>query len=549
MQIFAGKKFENPIKIIKAFDNKSFIEAFSEIEKLRKIYYLLGYIKYEAKDVFLNRQIESELPLLYFEVFERYEKYIPESSSEFYMQKNPCISYQTYKKAIDKIKREISEGNTYEVNYTYDWKIKTSIDGKALYDSILTNQTTPYNAYIKNSYEEILSFSPELFFELETKSDVDKIKTKPMKGTIKRGLTEAEDNENIEFLRNDIKNRAENVMIVDLLRNDLGKISKTGTVKVDKLFEIETHKTLHQMTSTVSAELKGNKTLYDIFNAIFPCGSITGAPKISTMEIIDSVEVGKREIYCGAIGLISPEKTVFSVPIRILQRHNDKNFYLCRVGGAIVWDSTAKEEWQETLTKIGFLKSNFHIVETILVKNGKMKYKSAHFGRMKKSAKELGFAFNDKILEIKPEKDGILRILLSMDGFFNTEYLPLKPIKTNKIAVSKTVIDSKEPLLYHKTTYRPWYKESLVKIKKSEVFDEIFINEKGELTEGSRSNLVLQINGKLFTPPVESGILNGVLRQKMENKLTEKKLYLKDMEKAEKIFCINSVRGVVEVEL
>ncbi len=187
----------------------------------------------------------------------------------------------------------------------------------------MPNQKTPYNCYIKNEWEEILSFSPELFFEISE----DKIFTKPMKGTIKRGESKEEDIKNINFLKNDEKNRAENVMIVDLLRNDLGKIAKTGSVNVEKLFEIETHKTLHQMTSEISAELENDTTLYQIFEAIFPCGSVTGTPKINTMKIIGETETGTRGVYCGAIGLITKEKTVFSVPIRILQRKiNDKNF-------------------------------------------------------------------------------------------------------------------------------------------------------------------------------------------------------------------------------
>lgn len=581
MQIFADKKFENPIKIIEAFDNKSFIEAFSQIETLRKSHYLLGYIRYEAKDVFLgkkadceqrlkgettlspgtpfnasNQAIKSKYPLLYFEAYKELGEFCEQNSpSEIHLKPEATIHYKDYKKAIQQIKKEISNGNTYQVNYTYDYEIKTSIDGFELYKSILPRQKTPYNAYIKNNYEEILSFSPELFFEIEG----SKIKTKPMKGTVKRGKNQKEDEKNIEFLKNDIKNRAENVMIVDLLRNDLGKIAKTGTVKVDKLFEIETHKTVHQMTSEISAELDDNTTLYDIFNALFPCGSVTGTPKINTMEIIDSLEIGKRNVYCGAVGLISPEKTIFSVPIRILQKINNQKFFLCRVGGAIVWDSTPQDEWEETLTKIKFLGVNrskckvkdFQLIETILVQNGKMKYKTAHLSRMQKSAKEMGFKFNRKILKIKPQQDGIMRILLSKEGHFETQYLPLNKIKTNKITISKLPIYSKEPLLIHKTTYRSWYEKSMEKIKKGEIFDEIFFNEKSELTEGARSNIILQINGKSFTPPVECGLLNGVLRQKLlkQGKIKEKKLYLDDLKKAEKIYCINSVRGVVGVKL
>lgn len=550
MQIFADKKFENPLKIIEAFDNKSFVEAFSQIEKLRKRFYLLGYIRYEAKDIFLGKKIKSKYPLLYFEAYKDTKEYQYKLQQENYFTTEPAIDFKTYSKAISRIKKEISNGNTYEVNYTYDYKIKINLDGFDLYNSILPRQKTPYNAYIKNKYEEILSFSPELFFKLKG----NKIKTKPMKGTISRGKTEKEDQENIEFLKNDIKNRAENVMIVDLLRNDLGRIAKTGTVKVDKLFEIETHPTLHQMTSEINAELDENITLYEIFNAIFPCGSITGAPKVSTMEIIDKVETGRREVYCGAIGLISPEKTIFSVPIRMLQKKINEKFFLCRVGGAIVWDSTAKEEWEETLTKIKFLQPDFQLVETILVKDGKMKHKTAHFNRMEKSAKKLGFKLDTKMyrsIEAKQNRNYIIRLLLNKQGVLQMQELPLNFIETNKISICKMPVNSKETLLYHKTTYRPWYEKSMEKIKNGLIFDEIYFNEKKELTEGARSNIILQINGKLYTPPLKCGLLNGVLRQKLlkEKKIKEKKLHLNDLKKAEKIFCTNSVRGIVEVDI
>lgn len=590
MQIFADKIFKKPMKVIQAFDNKSFVEAFSQIEELRKQnkYYLLGYIRYEAKEVFIGGKIKSKYPLLYFEVFdschcERSEaiqetKYFGLPRRGFASPRNDAtIDYQNYSKAIKQIKKEIAEGNTYQVNYTYDYKIETVMDGLNLYKNILPRQTTPYNAYIKNEWEEILCFSPELFFELEN----NKIRTKPMKGTIKRGKTAQEDLKNIEFLKNDIKNRAENVMIVDLLRNDLGKIAKTGSVKVDKLFEVETHKTLHQMTSEITAELEENTELFDIFKALFPCGSVTGAPKINTMEIIDKLEIGSRDVYCGAIGLISPEETVFCVPIRTLQHKLNENFFTCRVGGAIVWDSTAKDEWDETLTKIKFLEPDFKLVETMLVKDGKIQFEKEHLKRMKDSAKEFGFKFNLKSFKINSKQDGILRVLLSKDGSFEMQEIPLTKIKANKISISKEPLNSKEPMLYHKTTYRPWYDEAMEKIKQGKIFDEIFFNERGELTEGARSNIVLQIDGELFTPPVECGLLNGTLRQKLVNpspltplpqgergqcsnlrplrekvaesrmrgKIIEKILYLDDLKNAEKIFCINSVRGVVEVNL
>lgn len=194
--------------------------------------------------------------------------------------------------------------------------------------------------------------------------------------------------------------------------------------------------------------------------------------------------------------------------------------------------------------------SDFRIIETILIKGSEPQFLQEHLNRMKKSAQVLGFEFNDDILEFKSEQDGILRVLLSNEGDLQTQILPLDEIKTNKISVCKSPINSKEKMLYHKTTHRPWYEESMKKIKADEIFDEIFFNEKGELTEGARSNVVLQINGELFTPPLECGLLNGIMRQELlnQNKVKEKVLYLDDLKKAEKIFCINSVRGMVEVK-
>lgn len=547
--IFTNKKFSNPIKIIKAFNSEDFKKAFAQIEELRHSAYLLGYIRYEAKDIFLGQDIKSDLPLIYFEVYKKYEEFIPAKPYPTRILTEPAINYEKYAKAIAEIKNQIAEGNTYQVNYTCDHIVKSDKEGFELYQEILQNQTTPYNVYIKNDYEEILSFSPELFFKL--KNGV--IKTKPMKGTIKRGQTPEEDAQNIEFLRNDIKNRAENVMIVDLLRNDLGKIAQIGSVKVEKLFETETHKTLHQMTSEISAVLLEDISFYQIFEAVFPCGSITGAPKISTMQIIDRLEHSKRDVYCGAIGLISPEETVFSVPIRILQKKYNERFYHCRAGGAIVWDSDAKDEWQEMLLKTNFLqtKKPLKIIETLKAENGEFILGDAHFARMKKSAQELDFEFDEKSLPTKPEKDGMARILLSQNGDIDVQYLPLSEILTNRIIISKNPVNSSETMLFHKTTHRPWYENSMEKIKANEIYDEIFFNERNELTEGARTNILLELDGILYTPPVKCGLLNGILRQKMlsEQKIKEKILYLEDLRTVDAVFCINSLRGIRRVEI
>lgn len=537
MIIFSDKIFTNPIDVISAFNREELEAAFSLIEKLKQKYYLTGYIRYEAFSV-----REYHLPLLYFEVFENYREYKPREGKNLPLNPAPCVNFCEYSNAIKKIKEEIACGNTYEVNYTYDFEIPYEGDNLELFETLLSRQKTPYNFYLKNDYDTVLSFSPELFFTLKD----NHITTKPMKGTIRRGTNEKEDIKLINYLKNDEKNRAENVMIVDLLRNDLGRIAKTGSVRVSKLFEIETHKTLHQMTSQIEADLKDNTTLYDIFKAIFPCGSITGAPKISTMKIINQIEKGTRDIYCGAIGMISPKETIFSVPIRILQKSKDDKNFKYRVGGAIVWDSDIQDEWEETLTKTKFLTNNFQIVETIKVENGKLLFEKEHFERMEKTAKYFGFKFiTPKIL---PERDGILRILLHKNGKITKEYKPLLSHTTNKITISSVKVNSSNEFLYHKTTYRPWFYESYQKIANNDIYDEIFFNEKGELTEGARSNIILQINGKLYTPPVKCGLLNGIYRQSMKN-ITEKILYKSDLLEAEKIFCVNSVRGIVEVKL
>lgn len=566
--ILFDKKLQNPVRVIKAFNNKEFVEAFQEIETFKNTHLLAGYLRYEAKDVFLNRPIKTDCPLLYFEVFdvnsEENTQFNQTYSTEFIFP-TPSMTREEFAAKIGEIKSEIAQGNTYEVNYTYDHTADFAGDSYNLFLSLLNEQKTPYNAFIRNEYEEILSFSPELFFELEN----GKILTKPMKGTVKRSGNPKKDEENRIFLQNDIKNRAENVMIVDLLRNDLGRISKTGTVEVTKLFEIETHKTLHQMTSQIEAELCEGTTFYEIFEAIFPCGSITGAPKISTMEIIDRVEKGARNVYCGAIGYISPKKTVFSVPIRILQRKIKENVFKYRVGGAIVWDSTPEDEWEETLVKSKFLTANhdgLKLIETAKIEDSKTVFAKEHAARMKESARVLGFVVDEvKLEEIfnfpygpasgavtlsqEASREGILRVLMNKDGNFEVSFREFDAMKSCKIAIAEEKVNSHEPFLRHKTTFRPHFEKSFEKIKNGDIFDEIFFNEKDELTEGARSNIVVEKDEKFYTPPLECGLLNGIFRQNLlnEGKCTEKILKISDLEAADAIYCVNSVRGMVKV--
>jgi para-aminobenzoate synthetase/4-amino-4-deoxychorismate lyase len=547
MQRYANRAFENPASVIEAFDYDGLVDAFKKIGHYRSNHTLLGYIRYEAKQALLDHGFRSDLPLLYFEAHTAFTPYVPTRRPETPLTITPAIDFTDYERALSRIKEEIAEGNTYQVNYTYDCHIQTALAPLELYEMLRPHQTTPYTAFIENRYESILSFSPELFFEL----DGTTIRAKPMKGTASRGKDSAEDETNRQTLQDDAKNRAENVMIVDLLRNDLGKVAIPGSVAVKNLFEVETHKTVHQMTSEIVATLNDSTTLWEIFLALFPCGSVTGAPKRSTMQIIDSLERGPRGVYCGAIGFLQPGHATFSVPIRILQRTRDETAYRYRVGSGIVWDSDIREEWLETQTKTAFLQGDFQILETIRVVDGEWHYGKEHLARMAQSAKTLGFAYQQPSLTHLPQTDGILRLLLSRDGTLTTETHPYEEIKSTRIQIASTRTTSFDQMLRHKTTYRPWYLSTLEKIRQGLVFDEIFVNEQGALTEGARSNLFVQLKGVLYTPPLACGLLNGILRQKMldEGTCIERTLSLDDLQHAERIFCGNSVRGLVEVQL
>ncbi len=305
------------------------------------------------------------------------------------------------------------------------------------------------------------------------------------------------------------------------------------------------------MTSEIVATLKDNTSLWEIFLALFPCGSVTGAPKRSTMQIIDSLERGPRGVYCGAIAFLQPGHATFSVPIRILQRTRNEKAYRYRVGSGIVWDSDIQEEWLETQTKTAFLQGDFQLLETIRVRDGFMLYGADHLARMEVSARALGFTYPPSSLPVVPQSDAILRLLLSRDGTLTTETHPYDDIKSTYIQLATTRTTSFAPMLQHKTTYRPWYLPTLEKIRQGLVFDEIFVNEHGALTEGARSNLFLQLKGVLYTPPLSCGLLNGILRQKMlaEGQCVERILSLDDLHHAEHIFCGNSVRGLIKCQL
>ena len=579
--IFGDYAYFDCINRIYTFDNSKIIEKLDSIWELSLQFFALGYISYEASFERFEgiEKVDSNIPILDFYFFKKRKKInkILDSRplSAFYPSVLKPLESSIYNRNFKKIKNELSCGNTYQVNYTEEIHLKTKCDGIDIFSTLLKSQNTPYKAYLKTSFVEIISLSPELFFSLKG----NKITLKPMKGTIGRGDTKNSDLQNKLFLKKDPKNRSENLMIVDLLRNDISKIARPFSLKT-KLLEIITLPTLHQMISTIESNLD-NVSLSSIFEALFPCGSITGAPKKSTMRIIKNLESRSRGVYCGAIGFIHKKNAIFNVAIRTLFKKSNEDFYRYGVGSGVVWDSRADEEFRELKIKTKFLfegAGEFSLIETMIFKEGKIFLLSGHLKRLLKSAKKLGFCINEikkfiqknkmqksqnsfsdfkNIFSLQnlwenspfdlPNLDSIcmLRLILNKSGDFKIEVHSLIPPSNNKIKISNKIINSNNDLLSYKTSIKDWFEFD------SNYFDSIFFNQKGELTQGARSNIVLDFGDSLLTPKLSCGLLNGVLRNFLiENKIIKEAILTKqDLKKASKIFCINSVRGVLETKL
>lgn len=481
-----------------------------------------------------------------------------------------------YLAKVARIKEYIAAGDTYQVNYTL--KLFFDFIGRpgTLYESLRRNQSVAYGAFLKSGPQQILSFSPELFFWKQGRECV----VRPMKGTGRRGTTLEDDRLAGSRLAEDPKNRSENVMIVDLLRNDLGRICEAGSVETASLFDVETYETLHQLTSTIRGCLRPDVSLARLFQALFPCGSVTGAPKIRTMEIIRELEGDDRGVYTGAIGFIGPDGSgVFSVPIRTVLLDGGRGEM--GIGSGIVNDSDAESEWLECRLKAKFLQEpteEFQLIETLLWQPNQGFYLlDLHLDRLQKSAIYWGFSFQSEQLRRQLAEATVgsvgclrLRLLLYKDGRVtvgvdNCEppQSPVAAIETGAensplVMLAKTATDPDDPFLYHKTTRRQIYDRERGLVAAKGCFEVLFVNSRGELTEGSFTNLFVRRGRELLTPPLTSGLLDGVLRRALMTGgiplppgLTIREAILRpaDLEGAEVILVGNSVRGLRRVTL
>ena len=547
--------FTQPIKELKTRNVAEVVDLLAQVESYQEQgYYVVGYVSYEAAPAFEEKLAVHKAPLLdeyllYFTVHDKVETSpIPLTYDEVDLSSNwqEVTSAANYEKAIVQIHHHLRQGDTYQVNYTVQLKQDLSANPFAIYNRMVVEQEAGYNAYVEHDEMAVISMSPELFFE---QNDCE-LTTRPMKGTTQRGMTDQEDLGQASWLEQDPKNRSENMMIVDLLRNDMNRISEVGSEHVERLCQVEQYSTVWQMTSTIKSQLREDVDLVEIFRSLFPCGSITGAPKIATMEIIKDLEPQPRGVYCGTIGLLLPHgKRIFNVAIRTIQLNQGKAIY--GVGGGITWDSTWESEYREVHQKAAVLyrkQARFQIITTGKISQKQLLFEEQHLERLRKASRYFDYPFDPEKIEEECQacdanQDYRLRISLSKSGEIEVNRQVLTPLSPHfcqaKLCLQEANLQ--QAFTYFKTTYRPH-----LNLGEQE---KIYHNKSGELLETSIGNLVLKIDEKLYTPPIRLGILSGIYRQHLleRGQVEEKVLTLADLVQAEAIYGCNAVRGLYEL--
>ena len=563
-------RFEKPVEVLTARTPNELFRCLEKIETSGL--WAAGFVSYEAAGAFddaLKTHQSGKLPLLCFGLFH------PPSHERFgatgtYKLGNwtPSVTRGEYAGAIAAIKEHIAAGDTYQVNYTFRLNADFSGSPFDFFCDLAEAQQGRYAAFIETDKFAICSASPELFFEL--KDGV--IISKPMKGTMPRALTAEADRAVAEALKNSAKDRAENIMIVDMIRNDIGRVAEAGTVETLSRFDVEKYPTVWQLTSTIQGKLsqrregaKREKALFgklsdsaplrenftDVMRALFPCSSITGAPKAKTMEIIRSLEKGPRGVYTGAIGFVAPDGAAqFNVAIRTAVIQNGKAEY--GIGGGIVWDSNPEEEYREALSKAAILTKKmpeFQLLETMLWEDGKIFLLERHLKRLADSAEYFDFtidaaAVRDSLCDLKFDEPKRIRLLLDKAGKFEIQNFEIKRGEdtASTLAIAKEPVDSGDVFLYHKTTNRSVYEK--VEADFPDADDVLLFNERGEITESCIANVVVELDGRKVTPPVSCGLLSGTFRDELiaKDEIEEGIITPTDLKRASAIWLINSVR-------
>ncbi|MFB3902208.1 MAG: aminodeoxychorismate synthase component I [Acidobacteriota bacterium] len=557
-------RFALPIKTYTATSPETVLSCLREIDQhlLSVRCWAAGFLSYESSPAFddaLNVRPPGPFPCLWFGLYAEPEIVCPVFASNQISPINwaPSVTPDQYRACVRQIKLHIAEGDTYQVNYSFRLHGSSCGEPWSLFSQMVPSHQPGYAAYIRAGRWIICSASPELFWARQD----GRIWSRPMKGTAPRGLWFEDDVSKAEWLRSSEKNQAENIMIVDMVRNDLGRIAVKGSVSATRLFEVERHPAVWQMTSTVEAQSAASLT--ESFRALFPPASITGAPKVRTVDIIDRLETTPRRIYTGTIGFVSPDgRAQFNVAIRTLLLDTERQSAEFGVGSGIVWDSQEESEYEECLMKAKTLTQagpELQLLETMLWTPEEGYFLlERHLGRLSQSAAYFAYPLNlDAVRNrLKHQASGFgstphkLRLLVSSSGQIALESHPFEPAQAEtRICLSRCPVDSRDRFLYHKTTHRTVYETARRACPGYE--DVILWNERGEVTETTVANLVVEMAGKLLTPPVSSGLLPGTYRALLldEGKIFEKVLRLEDLRNCSGIYLINSVRKMRKAAL
>ena len=552
--------FTKPIKELKTRDLDQVEALLKEVETYQEAgFYAVGYVSYEAAPAFEKKFAVHPAPLmgeylLYFTIHEEVETLpFPEDYEAVELPANwkEEVEAPAYQKAIETIHHHIRQGDTYQVNYTVQLSQELKSDPLAIYNRLVVEQKAHYNAFIQHDDVSILSISPELFFEQDDRL----LTTRPMKGTTRRGLTNQADLKEAAWLEADPKNRAENMMIVDLLRNDMNRISEIGSEQVTRLCQVEQYSTVWQMTSTIESRLRAEVDLVQTFRALFPCGSITGAPKISTMEIIHKTEKTPRGVYCGTIGILLPKgKRIFNVAIRTLQMQGNQAIY--GVGGGITWDSKGESEYQETKQKSAVLyrqEPRFELLTTGRIHKGELTFLEQHLTRLREASRYFAYPYDEpkllkelqeELARLESNLDYRCRIALHKNGTFHLVITELTDLPASYLQAQLTEqkLDLATPFTYFKTSQRDHLSQSN--------HEQIFHLPDGTLLETTIGNLVLEIEGQLYTPPAHLPLLDGIYRRHLleTQQVEEKLLTLNDLTDADRIYACNALRGLYELD-
>jgi len=561
----AARAFARPLATIRADTPEELPAALAAIEAARVAgRHVAGYFSYEvgyALEARLRRLMPAARPgpLLWFGVFEAPETLAGEDLEAAFGAWCDGRAYAgplahewdgaAYRRRFDQVRELIAAGDIYQANLSFRSRFTFLGDPLTLYRGLRAGSAARYGAYLDDGERQILSFSPELFFDLEAGGTIT---ARPMKGTAARGSDPPSDAEARARLAANPKDRAENLMIVDLLRNDLGRIAELGSVSVGDLFAVETYPTLHQMVSTVTARLKPGVGASEIVGALFPCGSVTGAPKLRAMEVIAGLEQSPRGVYCGAIGEFAPDGSArFNVAIRTLTISGGCGEL--GIGGAVVQDSVAEGEYAECLLKARYFEASrrpLELIETLKFSPSEGFIRLPfHLKRMARSAKELGIEFGESEAVRALDRaaagartDLRVRLTLNESGEFACTAAPLAQnpeLWRYAISPHRIVPDA---LSRHKTNWRELYESEFARLDSDEV---VFLNARGEVAEGSRSNVFVAREGILLTPPLSSGALDGVLRRALieEGRCREAVLLPEDL--AAETYLGNSLRGLI----